>query len=191
MAPKDQVSIYISYLLRHHPEDINLDMDKHGWVSVEQLINGINHSGKYEITVKQLEEIVATDNKGRYRFNENHTKIKACQGHSVSWVEPELEYIAPPEYLYHGTTTAALEKILNSGVIHKMARHAVHMQSEEKKAWQSAKRWHLVPVVLKISAGQMYEEGFIFGKTENDVWCTEQVPVKYLAEVIRINTTKK
>lgn len=190
MAKKTHVSIYISFLLRHHPEDANLEMDKHGWVFTEQLISGINASDKYHITMEELESIVATDNKGRYRFNEEHTKIKACQGHSISWVEPELEYLVPPEYLYHGTTTAALEKILNSGAVKKMSRHAVHMQAAEKKSWQSAKRWHLVPVVLKILAGQMHEDGFTFGKTENDVWCTEQVPVKYLAEVIRVNTTK-
>lgn len=191
MARNAQVSIYISYLLRHHPEDISLDMDKNGWVSVEQLIRGINDSGKHKITLEQLEQIVATDNKGRYRFDSEHKRIKACQGHSISWVEPELEYMNPPEYLYHGTTTIALGKIMESGAISKMSRHAVHMQAEEKKAWQSAKRWHLVPVVLKIDAKRMSEAGIVFGKTENEVWCTEQVPINYIAEVIRVNTTKK
>ena len=75
MARNAQVSIYISYLLRHHPEDISLDMDKNGWVSVEQLIRGINDSGKYKITLEQLEQIVATDNKGRYRFDSEHKRI--------------------------------------------------------------------------------------------------------------------
>ena len=40
------VSIYLSYLLRHKPEDIGLNMDIHGWVNVEELINGINGKGK-------------------------------------------------------------------------------------------------------------------------------------------------
>lgn len=189
MSMNAKVSIYLSYLLRHHPDDIGLEMDQHGWVSVEELICKMNDSGKYQITMEQLEEIVKTDNKGRYRFDETHRKIKACQGHSIAWVSPELEYMTPPEYLYHGTTATALEKIMESGAISKMSRHAVHMQAEEKKAWQSAKRWHLVPVVLKIAAGKMSEDGAVFGKTENDVWCTEQVPIEYISEVIRVNTT--
>lgn len=184
MGKQKNISVYISYLLRHHPESIGLDMDQHGWVSVEQLINGINQSGKYHIDIKKLEEIVKNDEKGRYRFNQDHLQIKACQGHSIPWVEPEFKYLKPPVYLYHGTTTTALEKIIKSGAICKMSRHAVHLQADESKAWQSAKRWHLQPVVLKISAKKMYEDGMIFGKTENDVWCVESVPVQYIVEKI-------
>ena len=29
-----EVSVYLSFLLRHHPETAGLDMDRHGWVSV-------------------------------------------------------------------------------------------------------------------------------------------------------------
>ena len=184
MASGRNVSVYISFLLRHKPEDIGLEMDRHGWVSVEALIDGINKKGKYSLDRTRLEEIVRQDNKGRYRFNADHSRIKACQGHSISWVEPELERIQPPRYLYHGTTTVALEKILASGAISKMSRHAVHMQADPRKAWQSAQRWHLTPVILKIDAGEMHSQGFVFGKTENNVWCTETVPVEFIAEKI-------
>lgn len=184
MAKHKDVSIYISYLLRHKPEEAGLDMDNHGWVSTEQLISGINNSGKYRIDLAQLQQIVAQDNKGRYSFNSDLSKIKACQGHSLSWVEPEMDYLEPPEFLYHGTTTAALEKILASGTICKMSRHAVHMQADVRKAWQSASRWKLTPVVLKIAAKDYAQTGVVFGKTENDVWCTEMVPAEYIVETI-------
>jgi len=181
MAKKD-ISIYISFLLRHKPEDVGLEMDRHGWVPVDALIAGINEGGKYRLDLPMLEEIVSKDSKGRYRFNEDHSKIKACQGHSIPWVEPELEYIAPPKFLYHGTTAQAVGKIMESGAISRMSRHAVHMQEDPAKAWQSAIRWHLIPVVLKIDAESMSRDGFVFGKTENGVWCTESVPVAYIAE---------
>lgn len=184
MSKLEKLSIYLSYLLRHHPEDIGLDMNVQGWVSVDQLIAGINDNGKYKIDFEMLKEIVAEDKKGRYRFNENHSKIKACQGHSISWVVPELEHKEPPEYLYHGTTTEALKKIMVSGEISKMSRHAVHMQAEKEKAWKSAVRWKKNPVVLKIAAKEYFKEGAVFGKTENDVWCAERVPVKYIVEKI-------
>ena len=165
MAKKSGISIYMSFVLRHCPQDINLDMDKHGWVDVEQLITGIN-------------------NKGRYRFNEDYTRIKACQGHSIEWVEPELEYKEPPQYLYHGTTTEAYEKIQESGYISKMKRHAVHMQSKKDKAWQSAKRWKKEPLVLQIDAKKMYEDGYVFGVSENEVWVVDKVPVEYIIHEI-------
>ena len=117
-----------------------------------------------------------------YRFDDEHKKIKCCQGHSFPWVEPELNYCEPPEFLYHGTTTKALEAIEESGAIKKMKRHAVHMQADIGKAWQSAERWNKTPVVLKIAASEMARDGYTFGVTENEVWCTEEVPVKYICE---------
>ena len=185
MAKKQDLSIYLSFLLRHGPETLDLKMDRKGWVNARQLIDAINREGQYTLTMELLQSIVAEDSKGRYRFSPDGEKIKACQGHSIPWVEPELEYGPPPEYLYHGTTTEALEKILESGAILKMSRHAVHLQEEEKKAWPSAERWHKEGVVLKIWAGEMARRGALFGVTENGIWCTDRVPAEYIAEKIR------
>ena len=164
----NELSKYLCLLLRHQPEKAELDMDSHGWVSVEQLIDGVNRHSSYKLDSELLEQIVAEDNKGRYRYDEKHEKIKCCQGHSVPWVEPELEYCEPPEFLYHGTTTKALEAIEDSGAIKKMARHAVHMQADISKAWQSAERWRKPPVVLKIAAVEMNKDGYRFGTVDYD-----------------------
>ncbi|MBQ0065449.1 MAG: RNA 2'-phosphotransferase [Firmicutes bacterium] len=180
-----KISIYISMLLRHRPEEAQLTMDEHGWVSVESLIHGINTYSKYKIDQTLLEEIVFSDNKGRFRFNEEHTRIKACQGHSIDWVIPKLSYLAPPEILYHGTTRKAWEKIQNCGYISKMKRHAVHMSASLEMASRSAKRWkNQEPVVLSIDAQKMQEEGYRIGVSENAVWCIEKVDTKYILEVI-------
>ena len=141
MGRLDNLSMYLSFLLRHHPKSIGLDMDVRGWVDTNQLIENINKGEKYRIDFDTLNAIVVNDSKGRYRFNEDMSKIKACQGHSIEWVTPEVEYITPPDFLYHGTTTEALKMIMESGCISKMKRHAVHMQAEKEKAWKSAVRW--------------------------------------------------
>ena len=83
-----KLSIYLSFLLRHNPDSLHLSMDKHGFVNIEELINAINKDGQYAITKELLGRIVAEDNKGRYRYNADGTKVKACQGHSIPWVEP-------------------------------------------------------------------------------------------------------
>lgn len=173
-------SIYIAYLLRHDPGSLGLTMDEHGWVSVEELLEKIQRAGKYTITRAQLDEIVRRDNKGRFRYSDDGLKIKACQGHSIPGVEPELTFREPPQHLYHGTTLEAWRKIRESGSIRPMGRHAVHMQAEAAKAWQSAKRWKKVPVVLKINAAAMYAEGAVFGVSDNGVWCVDAVPVEWI-----------
>jgi putative RNA 2'-phosphotransferase len=180
----NDLSKYLCLLLRHQPDKAELEMDCHGWVSVEQLINGVNRFSSYKLDIALLEKIVAEDKKGRYLFDEEHKRIKCCQGHSIPWVEPELTYRQPPALLYHGTNTNAMKKIENSGAIKKMKRHAVHMQANIDKAWQSAERWHMIPVILVIDAAAMSKDGFKFGVTENEVWCTEEVPVKYICDRI-------
>lgn len=183
-----RLSVYLCLLLRHKPEDAGLDMDVHGWVDVAQLIRNVNALGKYKISKEVLDEIVQNDDKGRYRYNDTQTKIKACQGHSVSWVVPELSYdIHLPKFLYHGTTTKALKLIEQSGHISKMKRHCVHLQAEKVKAWQSAERWNnATPVLLKIDAERMRQDGFGIGVSENGVWLVNDIPTKYIVERIYV-----
>ena len=95
------ISKYISLILRHKPEEIGLKLDEHGYLSVLDLIEGINKS--YEgFSMDDLERIVREDSKGRYSFNEDKSKIRANQGHSIK-VDLGLESIKPPKVLYHGT----------------------------------------------------------------------------------------
>ena len=64
----EKLSKFISLILRHKPEEIGISIDESGWAKVEDLINGINKSGR-NIDMNILEEIVRTDNKQRYSFS--------------------------------------------------------------------------------------------------------------------------
>ena len=97
-----QTSKFISLILRHKPEVIGISLDEHGWADVAELIDGINASGEHRLDRETLEEIVRTDEKQRYSFNEDHTLIRANQGHSIP-VDVEPEEKIPPDVLFHGT----------------------------------------------------------------------------------------
>ncbi|MBR2894182.1 MAG: RNA 2'-phosphotransferase [Oscillospiraceae bacterium] len=182
----DKVSRYLCFLLRHDPAAIGLDMDPcGGWVRVDQLLRNINAGGTYRLSLEELQAIVATDQKGRYRFNEDGSRIKACQGHSIPWVTPELIVLPPPEFLYHGTNSKALQSIMQSGAILPMKRHAVHMQADVDAAWKSAQRWKgKTAVVIKIAANEMKENGYVFSVSDNNVWFCEKIPTTYIAELL-------
>lgn len=175
-----KISKYLSFLLRHHPEEAGLEMDVHGWVAVEALLKNL----PFSLTMEHLERIVAEDEKGRYRLSGDKSRIRACQGHSIPWVEPELTYGPPPETLYHGTTAEAWELIRKAGYISKMARHAVHLQANPEKAWASARRWKKTPVVLVVDAGRLHRDGGRFGVSDNGVWCVEKVNIDYVSGVL-------
>lgn len=97
---KSRISRYLSLVLRHHPEAAGISLDRHGWAEVSELLTGV--SRKYPIDRKLLDEIVEEDEKQRYSYSPDGTKIRASQGHSIP-VDVELERAAPPEYLWHGT----------------------------------------------------------------------------------------
>ena len=78
----------LAFLLRH---DSNYDFPKDGWRTVENLVTECGY------TKEEIEEIVATDNKGRYEYNEDHTAVRARQGHSVM-VDVGLKEMEPPMY---------------------------------------------------------------------------------------------
>ena len=179
------VSVFISLFLRHKPEEVGLNMDKHGWVRINQLIEKVNSEGRASLTRELLEKIVHTDEKRRYRISSDGEFIKACQGHSIPWVEPELERRNPPKYLYHGTTAEAYCEIERCGAILKMSRHAVHLHNDELMAWQVAcRRKNKTPIVLKIDSGTMAENGIEFNISENEVWFCDRIPIKYITKVI-------
>lgn len=96
MKNKTEISKYIALILRHKPETIGIKLDEHGWANVEELIKGINV--QYSFSKDDLEEIVSTDNKQRYSFNDDKTLIRANQGHSIS-VDVELKKVTPPDIL--------------------------------------------------------------------------------------------
>lgn len=185
MKKQEMNSKYLCYLLRHAPESVGLDMDKLGWVRINQLIEKVNSEGKASLTRELLEKIVDTDEKRRYRISPDGEFIKACQGHSIPWVEPELERRNPPKYLYHGTTAEAFCEIERCGAILKMSRHAVHLHADELMAWQVAcRRKNKTPIVLKIDSGTMAEQGIEFNISENEIWLCERIPIEYITKVI-------
>ncbi len=176
----DSLSKFLSLILRHHPEAAYIELDEHGWAEVDQLIEGIKRTGK-RINRELLEEIVRTDNKQRYSFNEDKTLIRANQGHSIP-VDVELKEQEPPEILYHGTAAGFLASIEKEG-LKPMGRLYVHLSKDAETAENVGKR-HGKPVVLKIHSGEMYHDGHVFYLSENGVWLTKKVEPKYFERII-------
>ena len=174
------ISRYISLILRHKPEVIGIKLDEHGWADVQQLISGIKKTRNKSFNMDMLEEIVQTDNKQRYSFNDDKTLIRANQGHSVK-VDVELEEKAPPEFLWHGTGEKYVQSIDAVGLMPK-GRLYVHLSKDEDTALNVGKR-HGKPVIYKVLSGQMSKDGFRFYLSKNGVWLIKEVPVRYLQKI--------
>lgn len=173
----NSISKYISLILRHKPETIGITLDEHGWADVEALIAGIERTSGHGFNRELLEEIVRTDEKQRYSFNEDKTLIRANQGHSIA-VDVELDEALPPTELWHGTGEKYAASIDLQGLMPK-SRLYVHLSADRDTALKVGKR-HGKPVLYIVKAGDMAKDGHRFYLSRNGVWLTREVPVDYL-----------
>ena len=171
MSLKDK-SKMLAFLLRH---DKDYQFDNKGYRDIDDLIK--NHN----FTISELEEIVSTDDKGRYEFNDSKNKIRARQGHSIN-VDVELEECTPPDVLYHGTAHKFLESITEQGLI-KGNRQYVHLSEDKDTAVKVGIRRDKKPVIIIIDSKQMTNDGIKFYRSRNNVWLTDYVNPKYFHEI--------
>ena len=175
---KQRISIYLSFLLRHHPEAAGITLDELGWANVSELLEGV--SKRYPLGMDLLEQIVAEDSKQRYSFNEDRTLIRANQGHSIP-VDVELPEKKPPRILYHGTGEKFVNSIDRQGLLPR-GRLYVHLSPDEATAKAVGAR-HGKPVIYQVLAGEMADQGFTFYQSVNGVWLTKKVPAEFLRKI--------
>jgi putative RNA 2'-phosphotransferase len=169
-------SKFLSLVLRHKPEEIGLQVDENGWANVDELIKKVNAKGN-KIDIDLLNEIVVTNDKKRFAFNDDKIKIRASQGHSIE-IDLNIHPILPPDVLYHGIATRFVESIMQQG-LQKQQRQHVHLSEKLETATAVGAR-HGKPTILIVDAKQMYQDGFLFYKSENNVWLTDFVGVNYI-----------
>ncbi|PQA91276.1 putative RNA 2'-phosphotransferase [Chryseobacterium piscicola] len=175
-SKKKKISKFLSYILRHHPELIDLNLDEKGWANVNEII-AKSANDNQGFTFEELNEIVETNDKKRFVFNEDKTRIRANQGHSIG-IDLNLKPQQPPELLYHGSAQANVDSILKTG-IEKRSRQHVHLSLDIETATKVGMR-HGKPIILTISTGKMFEDGILFYLSENNVWLTDFVNPCYI-----------
>ena len=175
---KKKTSKFLSYVLRHHPEIIGLHLDENGWANVDELITKSTNDSQ-GFTFEELDEIVQTNDKKRFIFNEDKTRIRANQGHSID-INLALIPQQPPEFLYHGTAQGNIESILEKG-IEKRNRQHVHLSQDIETATKVGMR-HGKPIILTINTEKMFDDGIEFYLSENNVWLTDFVDIKYISQ---------
>lgn len=172
----EQISKFLSYVLRHRPDEIGLTLDPNGWALVSDLIER-SKSASIVLTEELIREIVRSSDKQRFALSDDGTKIRANQGHSVA-VDLALEPRQPPEILFHGTAIRFLGAIRQEG-LKPMDRQHVHLSPDEGTATKVGQR-HGKPVILKVRAGEMWRAGRVFFLSKNGVWLTERVESNFL-----------
>lgn len=169
-------SKFLSFVLRHKPETIGLQLDENGWADVEELLSKSNQQN-VNITLEALKQVVENNDKKRFAFSDDFKKIRASQGHSVN-IDLQLIQQNPPEILFHGTAEKNIPSIREKGLL-KGERNHVHLSLNAETAKNVGGRYGK-PIVLKIKSKEMQEAGFLFYLSANNVWLTDHVPANFI-----------
>lgn len=175
---RKKLSKFLSYVLRHHPESIGLKVDKHGWADLDELIQKAKADGR-KLERDSIKEIITKSEKNRFILSEGGDFIRAGYGHSID-VDLQLRPKTPPELLYHGTAKRNVSSIMEEG-IRPGGRNFVHLSATHGEAKNVGSR-HGQPVILKIQAKKMHEDGYDFYQSESEegIWLTEKIPIEFL-----------
>ncbi|AYO54259.1 RNA 2'-phosphotransferase [Acinetobacter wuhouensis] len=174
-----EISKYLSFILRHQPESIQLKLDQQGWANIEELINNAEPVNNFRIDIATLNSIVENSDKKRFQISSDGLKIRAVQGHSTSTVDRTFTEKMPPEILFHGTAERFIDSIKQHGLVPK-ERQYVHLSENIETAITVGQRYGK-PRILSINALEMYHRGIKFYQAENGVWLVERVDSHFIA----------
>ena len=132
------------------------------------------------LSLQDLQQIVESDNKGRFEFSEDKSLVRALYGHSID-VNLGLEPTTPPPVLYHGTAEKYIDSIMKGG-LRPRKRNFVHLSETMDMAKLIGTR-HGSPVVLSIDIEAMIRAGYKFYKAQNGIWLTGDILPKFFKAV--------
>jgi len=170
---KIRVSKFVSYLLRHNPE--GLEMDDEGFVDLDELVSKVRRRCP-RVDRNLLIKIVGESERKRFEIVEN--KIRALYGHTLP-VHVKLEEDKQIARLFHGTTPQAVREILEKG-LQPMRRRWVHLSPTEEIARDVGKRRTSSPLIFVIDASEARGSGVKFYRATDKVYLCKYVPAKYI-----------
>jgi putative RNA 2'-phosphotransferase len=170
----ERLSRFLAFVLRHHPEEIGLELDERGAADFEALLEGIRGRPGFERVTREQVERLVTSGPGAARFTIEEGRIRARYGHSL---EQPIRYepADPPEMLFHGTTTDAAEQVLAEGLTAGQ-RQRVHLSVDTPAAREVGRRRCPDPVILQVDTECAAKAGVRFYRGGPAVWLSDDIP---------------
>lgn len=182
MSKAKGISHALARILRHAPEQYGIKLDVHGWARLNALPSALQQlNPKYSIDTKSLVTLIENDPVfSRFEVCDKRCCARALYGHSVP-IDMSDRIAAPPQWLYHGTSKEALDKIYLEGLT-PQDRQFVHMREIYEDALNHAVKKHKDPIVLGIKTGtcDSESEDVVFYQASRGVWLTKYVPFGYI-----------
>jgi putative RNA 2'-phosphotransferase len=176
----ERLGKFLSFVLRHHPEEIGIGLDVEGQVEIDILVIALHRKSGFEKIVRRDIERLAAGPSGS-RFEIRGGRIRARYGHSLPQAI-RYEPATPPANLFHGTTPDAAEAILADG-LKAHGRQRVHLSVDIRAAKEVGRRRCENPVILRIDTAAAAKAGVKFYCGGPAVWLADDIPPKCIAKM--------
>ena len=173
-----RISKFMSYILRHHPERFNIELDADGYTDLKTIIKQIRQKfPNYQIDEHHIKQIIKESEKRRFEIVGD--KIRAFYGHSIAKKIKMQKAEHVPDKLFHGTNSKAFQKIKKEGLKRK-SRQYVHLSETEETAYSVGKRRTEKPIILVIDSWRAVKQGINFYKS-GDMYLADYIPPEYIS----------
>jgi putative RNA 2'-phosphotransferase len=153
----ERITRSLAYMLRHRPEEFDLDLDGHGAGELGDVVNALCDRLGEDIEASDVQ--VALDAGGRSRYAIEDGRIRALYGHSFS-VDPG-ENTDPPEFLYVGVGSRDARRAEEDGL--RGGRRAfLHLALTYEEAQEMGRRAAPEYAVIKVHAAKAAQDGSKF-----------------------------
>jgi putative RNA 2'-phosphotransferase len=175
LFPPERISRFLSYLLRHRPQEYPIAFDRHGFAPWGEVVDTVRERFR-EVTEEQMCAVVIGSDKQRFELKDG--KVRATYGHSFP-VDLGLEPVEPPRQLYFGTARDLAQSILRKG-LKPRDRYYVHLSPSVSEAIAVGKRRDPAPAIIVVDAPAAHAEGVRFFAS-GPLFLAEHVSSKFLS----------
>ena len=175
MIAPDRVSRFLTFLLRHRPEDYPLSFDRQGFVSWSELKEWVRARFP-EASEEEILGVITGSDKQRFEMREG--KVRATYGHSFP-VDLGVESAEPPPRLYHGTARDLAETILREG-LRPRGRAYVHLSASLEEAIAVGKRRDSSPSIVVVDSRAAHASGIPF-YSSGPLYLAAEIPPRFLS----------
>ena len=170
----ERITRSLAYMLRHRPEEFDLDLDGRGAGDLGEVVNALCDRLGEDIEESNVHE--ALDAGGRSRYAIEDGRIRALYGHSFP-VDPG-ESTEPPEFLYVGVGSRDARRAEEDGL--RGGRRAfLHLALTYEEAQEMGRRAAPQYAVIKVHAAKAVEGGSKFYDREA-LFLAEDIGVDFI-----------
>jgi len=176
----DRLPRFLSFVLRHHPEEIGIVLDAQGQADIAKLVAALRtRKGLETVTRRDLEALATGPAAARFEVRGNF--IRARYGHSLP--QPiEYEEATPPAHLFQGTAPDTARQALAEG-LKARNRQRVHLSVDVTAAREIGLRRSEAAVILKIDTAMAAKAGVKFYRAGPAVWLADDIPPQCISQL--------